>query len=165
MPWTIIVIIVSLFANWWGLLLLPLADWVSYLLCALIAALGVPILALGVKTLGVKAALGKESCTLTCIGGCECRRSVLVTKGNNSYIRNPICLSCVLLAFGAAFGFKSGVGLIVAILALLLAYMRIMLMEQKELHNRFGAEYSEYKSRVGLFIPRFTSILGKHDEN
>lgn len=140
MPWVILVIIVSFFANRSGLPLLPLGEWASYLACAFLAALGISLLALALKV-----------CPLTVVSGHE--RSVLITKGIYSYIRHPICLSCVLLAFSAAIGFRSAVGVILALVALVVVYLHA-LFEERELERRFGREYREYRSRVGTFVPK-----------
>ena len=140
MPWLIVVIIVSLLANRLGLPLLPLAKWVGYIIGAFLAALGVLILALGLKASSFRILIGRD-------------KSVLVTRGVYSYIRHPFCLSCILLAFCAAVGLRSAVGLMIAILALVIIYVRAS-FEEKELERRFGQAYCEYKSQVGMFIPK-----------
>ena len=140
MPWLVVVIIASFFANNSGLPLLPLPEWLSYLTCALLAVLGISLLALGMK-----------ACPLRVLGGRD--RSMLVTDGVYSYVRHPICLSCMLLAFSAAIGFRSAVGLTIAILALIIAYVHVS-FEERELERRFGRAYCEYKSNVGMFVPR-----------
>jgi len=143
-PWVIAVILVSFFANRSGVLFLPLADWLSYSLCALIAILGIVILALGMKACPLRIISGRDS-------------SVLVTHGIYSHIRHPICLSCVLLAFSAAIGFESVAGLMVAILSLIAAYIHALLWEERDLERRFGSEYDVYKRKVGMFIPKPSS--------
>ena len=140
MPWLIVVIIASFFAARSGLPLLPLPDWLSYLTCALLAVLGISLLVLGMK-----------ACPLRILGGRD--KSVLITKGIYSYIRHPICLSCILLAFSAAIGFRSTSGLSIAILALIMAYVHAS-FEERELERRFGRAYREYRSRVGMFVPK-----------
>jgi len=139
-PWLIVVIIASYFAERSGLPLLPLPEWLSYLTCALLAVLGISLLVLGMK-----------ACPLRILGGRD--KSVLITKGIYSYVRHPICLSCILLAFSAAIGFRSTVGLTVAILALIMAYVHAS-FEERGLERRFGRAYCEYKSRVGMFVPK-----------
>jgi protein-S-isoprenylcysteine O-methyltransferase Ste14 len=139
---------VSFFANRSGVLSLPLGDWGSYSVCALLAILGISVLALGMKACPLRVISGRDS-------------SVLVTHGIYSHIRNPICLSCVLLAFSAAVGFKSVAGLAVAILSLIAAYLHASLWEERELERRFGSEYREYKRKVGMFIPRLPSTWNK----
>jgi len=140
-PWVIAVILASFFANRSGVLFLPLADWVSYPLCALLAILGTVILFLGMKACPLRVLSGRDT-------------SVLVTHGIYSHIRHPICLSCVLLSFSAAIGFESIAGLMVAILCLIAAYLHALLWEERELERRFGSEYDEYKRKVGMFIPK-----------
>jgi protein-S-isoprenylcysteine O-methyltransferase Ste14 len=117
-----------------------MAEWVGYLICAFLAVPGVALIVLGVK-----------ACSLRVLSGRD--KSTLVTKGIYSYIRHPICLSCVLLAFSAATGFRSAVGLMIVILAIVIIYGRV-LFEEKELERRFGRAYCEYKSKVGMFVPK-----------
>jgi protein-S-isoprenylcysteine O-methyltransferase Ste14 len=117
-----------------------LAEWVGYLIGAVLAALGVLLLALGLKASSFRILIGRD-------------KSALVTRGIYSYIRHPFCFSCILLAFSAAVGLRSAVGLMIAILALVIIYVRAS-FEEKELERRFGQEYCEYKSKVGMFIPK-----------
>ena len=147
MPWVILVILVSFFANRSEVFLLPLTTWVSYLVCALLAIVGMPLVALGMK-----------ACPLRGISGRD--RSALVTDGIYSYIRHPICLSCILLSFSAAIGFRSTAGLMVAILALIVAYLHSSIWEERELECRFGSEYGEYKRKVGMFFPKLFKSKG-----
>jgi len=140
LPWLIVVIIASFFANKSGSPLLPVPEWLGYLICALLAFLGISLLVLGMK-----------ACHLRILGGRD--KSMLITKGIYSYVRHPICLSCMLLAFSAAIGFRSTIGLTVAILASIIAYVHT-LFEERGLERRFGRAYCEYKSRVGMFIPK-----------
>lgn len=141
MPWVVGVILVSFFTKRSGMLSLPLGNWGNYSVCALLAILGMSVLVLGMKACPLRVISGRDS-------------SVLVTHGIYSYIRHPICLSCVLLAFSAAIGFKSVAGLMVATLSLIAAYLHALLWEERELEQRFGSEYSEYKRKVGMFIPK-----------
>lgn len=141
MPWVIVVFGVCIFADKFGWPLLPLADWTSYLACAFLAILGMSLLALGLKVCPLKILTGHD-------------KSMLVTKGIYSYIRHPLGLSWVVLSFSVAMGFKSIVGLIAAIAVLAIVYLRIVLWEERELEHRFGQEYCEYKSNVGMFVPR-----------
>jgi len=140
-PWVIVVFGVCFFTNKSGWPLLPLADWTSYLACAFLAIPSMSLLALGLKACPPKILTGRD-------------RSILVTKGIYSYIRHPVCLSCAVLSFSVAIGFKSIIGLIAAIAVLAIVYLRIVLWEERELEHRFGLEYREYKSNVGMFIPR-----------
>jgi protein-S-isoprenylcysteine O-methyltransferase Ste14 len=140
-PWVIVVFGVCFFTNESEWPLLPLADWTSYLACAFLAILGMSLLALGLKACPPKILTGRD-------------KSMLVTKGIYSYIRHPVCLSCAVLSFSVAMGFKSITGLIATIAVLVIVYLRIVLWEERELEHRFGQEYCEYKSNVGMFVPR-----------
>jgi len=146
--WIVIVILVSFFASREGMLLLPLADWASYSLCALFT---IPGMAIG--------SLGLKACRL---GVIRLDTPVLITGGIYAYMRHPICLSCVLLTFGVAIGFKSGGGLIVAILASIVAYLHALLWEERRLGRQFGKEYYEYKQKVGMFIPKLSVICNNY---
>lgn len=148
MPWVIVIIVVSYFANKYGLPLLPISDWAGYLVCAFLVMAGMSLAALGVKAASLKVLAGRDPYTL-------------VTKGIYSYIRNPICLSCILLSLSVAMGFKSIIGLIAAILVLAIVYLRIALWEERELKRRFGQEYCDYKNKVGMYIPRLPRTANK----
>jgi protein-S-isoprenylcysteine O-methyltransferase len=106
---------------------------------------GISLSALGVKAASFKILVGVDAHTL-------------ITKGIYSYIRNPICLSCIVLSFSAAIGFKSITGLIAAVLALAIIYLHAVLWEERELKRRFGQQYFDYKKRVGMFIPRLPKV-------
>jgi protein-S-isoprenylcysteine O-methyltransferase Ste14 len=140
-PWVIVVFGVCFFTSKSRWPLLPLADWTSYLACAFLAILGMSRLVLGLKACPPKILIGHD-------------KSMLVTKGIYSYIRHPVCVSCVVLSFSVVMGFKSIIGLIATIAVLAIVYLRIVLWEERELAHRFGQEYCEYKSNVGMFIPR-----------
>jgi len=141
MPWPIAAVVVSLAANAFGVLPLPVAGWLSYPLCAFLGILGVSVLALGIRACSLRVIFGRD-------------RSALITAGIYSYVRHPVCLSCVLLAFSAAIGLKSIPGLAVAVISLVVAYLRASLSEEPELERRFGSDYCKYRCRVGMFIPR-----------
>jgi protein-S-isoprenylcysteine O-methyltransferase Ste14 len=140
LPWLIVVIIASFFANRSALPLLPLPEWLGYLVGTLLAVLGMALLILGMQACPLRILVGRD-------------KSKLITKGIYSYVRHPLCLSCILLAFSAAIGFRSTLGLTIAILALIIAYAHAS-FEEKELERRFGRAYCEYKCRVGMFIPK-----------
>ena len=148
MPWVIVIIVVSYFANRYGLPFLPISDVIGYLICAFLAMAGMSLAVLGVKAASPRVLIGSD-------------RSILITGGIYSYIRNPICLSCILLSFSVAMGFKSIIGLIAAALALAIVCLRIVLWEERGLKRRFGKEYCEYKSNVGMFVPRLPRTANK----
>ena len=78
----------------------------------------------------------------------------LLTTGPFKYCRNPMTLGTILAYLGLSLAAATSVGiLIVAALAgLLLVYLKRM--EEKELAERFGEEYLEYRREVPFIIPR-----------
>ena len=79
--------------------------------------------------------------------------SRLLTEGIYARIRHPRYVEFALGAIGWAF-FANHVGAYaVAILMLGLIYL-VVLLEERELRERFGAEYEEYCRRVPRFLPR-----------
>ena len=83
----------------------------------------------------------------------------LVIKGPYTYCRNPMTLGTTIFYTGVAIWLGSlsafGSGLIYP--AGILTYIK--LIEEKELEERFGSEYLEYKKRTPFLIPDF----GKKD--
>lgn len=78
----------------------------------------------------------------------------LVVQRPYTYCRNPMSLGTVILYLGIAIwiGSLSAVGLNLLFAALLMVYNK--LVDEKELAERFGSEYLEYKGRTPLLIPR-----------
>jgi protein-S-isoprenylcysteine O-methyltransferase Ste14 len=73
-----------------------------------------------------------------------------VTTGIYRLIRHPSYLGLLLTALGWAFGFCSGVGLL--LLALLLLLRRIH-AEERLLELQFGEEYRAYAKRTSRLLP------------
>ncbi len=76
----------------------------------------------------------------------------LVTNGIYRTIRNPSYLGLLVMGFGWALAFRSGVGLGLAALNLPVLMARIN-AEEKLLLRQFGAEYSAYCSRTWRLVP------------
>lgn len=76
----------------------------------------------------------------------------LVTDGVYGMIRHPSYLGLIVIGFGWALAFRSGVGLLLAALMIppLLARIR---SEERLLHEQFGEEYDAYRSRTSRLIP------------
>jgi protein-S-isoprenylcysteine O-methyltransferase Ste14 len=76
----------------------------------------------------------------------------LVTDGIYGMIRHPSYLGLIVMGFGWALAFRSGVGLLLAALMIppLLARIR---SEEGLLHAQFGEEYDAYRSRTSRLIP------------
>ena len=79
----------------------------------------------------------------------------LVVKRPYTYCRNPMTLGTTAFYFGFAIwtGSLSGLGLSLIYPVVMLVYIK--LIEEKELEQRFGVEYLEYKRRTPFLLPRF----------
>jgi protein-S-isoprenylcysteine O-methyltransferase Ste14 len=79
----------------------------------------------------------------------------LIVKGPYTYCRNPMTLGTVIFYLGVAIWLGSiaavGLGLIYPVG--ILTYIK--LIEEKELQDRFGSEYLEYKQRTPFLLPSF----------
>ena len=78
----------------------------------------------------------------------------VVTDGPYAYTRNPMLTGNYLIFFGLGFWYKS-IALTFIITPLFIAgnYFHLKCVEEKELELRLGEEYTEYKSKVPMFIP------------
>ena len=78
----------------------------------------------------------------------------LVVKGPYTYCRNPMTLGTAIFYLGVAIwlGSFSAMGLGLVYPVGILIYIK--LIEEKELEDRFGYEYLEYKKRTPFLIPR-----------
>jgi NTE family protein len=74
--------------------------------------------------------------------------------GPYEYIRNPVYLGLLLLAFGLAVGFRSLLG-VVLMPVWFLGALFLTVVEEKRFHELLGPAYLEYKRTVpGRFLPR-----------
>lgn len=76
----------------------------------------------------------------------------LVTTGVYGRIRNPSYLGLLINMLGWALVFRSGVGIIICALTLVVLIARIR-AEERMLHEQFGAEFEEYCARSKRLIP------------
>jgi protein-S-isoprenylcysteine O-methyltransferase Ste14 len=76
-----------------------------------------------------------------------------MTSGIYSSIRHPHNLANMLLNLGIAFGFKSAIGLVIAVVAIIVGYW-FTLEEEELLIQQFGDRYREYKAEVPMYIPK-----------
>jgi protein-S-isoprenylcysteine O-methyltransferase Ste14 len=76
----------------------------------------------------------------------------LVTDGLYSRIRNPSYLGLLILSLGWALAFRSGVGVLLAVLNIppLIARMN---SEERLLQAQFGQEYEAYRARTRRLLP------------
>lgn len=78
----------------------------------------------------------------------------LVTRGAFSIVRHPTYLAHTLM-FSGVFLITEAVAVgIVTLLDFLFIHLIIIPLEERELTNRFGEEYMQYKGRVPRFFPR-----------
>jgi protein-S-isoprenylcysteine O-methyltransferase Ste14 len=76
----------------------------------------------------------------------------LVTTGLYGVIRHPSYLGLFVLTLGWGLAFRSGVGVIIAVLMLVVLLARIE-AEERLLSETFGAEYDAYRSRTWRLVP------------
>ena len=81
----------------------------------------------------------------------------LVVEKPYSYCRNPLAFGLVNFYFGISIfiGSPSSVVVVFVFSAIILSYIK--LIEEKELEQRYGDEYVEYKRRTPFIIPRLKS--------
>jgi protein-S-isoprenylcysteine O-methyltransferase Ste14 len=78
----------------------------------------------------------------------------LVTNGLYAVIRHPSYLGLFVSVLGWALAFRSGVGVIIAVMMLVVLLARIK-SEERLLSETFGAEYDAYRARTWRLIPYF----------
>ena len=78
----------------------------------------------------------------------------LLTQGPYRYCRNPMTFGTILayLGLGIAVGTIAGTALVLGFAACLVLYLKRM--EERELAERFGDAYLQYKRDVPFIIPR-----------
>jgi protein-S-isoprenylcysteine O-methyltransferase Ste14 len=79
----------------------------------------------------------------------------LVVQRPYTYCRNPMTLGTTAFYLGIAIWTGSLSALILALIYPVGILIYIKLVEEKELEQRFGVEYLEYKRRTPFLIPRF----------
>jgi protein-S-isoprenylcysteine O-methyltransferase Ste14 len=136
------VIPVGVLTVWFGFLLLPISWLFAWLVCGGIFALGIYVWVLSKREFDRS---GQNLHSKTGV--------TLVTSGIYASIRHPHYLAHMLFCLSFALGFKSFVGLLIAIVEVILEYW-FTLEEEKELIQQFGDGYREYKARVPMFIPK-----------
>ncbi len=104
----------------------------------------------GAKLIAV-AILGRTWCALY-IGGRKLHE--LVKSGPYSVVRNPLYIFSCMGAFGVGLGTASFVFAAVMTLMAALVFRSIIQIEEEILEERFGASFTEYKTRVPRLWPR-----------
>lgn len=80
------------------------------------------------------------------------RQGHLLTEGPYARIRHPRYIEVVMWTFAYAFIANYVGAYVLALLTPLLVHL-VVLLEERELRDRFGQEYVEYCARVPRYIP------------
>lgn len=123
----------------------PFSCFWGMMIGMILLASGFFILVSALKTLKIKRAFGGELYKSKA-------ESKLITTGIYAYTRNPVYLGSILLFLGWFFIFLFTFLLVMTFLFMILFYF-VAKWEEKELYERFGDEYLQYKQKVPLFIP------------
>jgi protein-S-isoprenylcysteine O-methyltransferase Ste14 len=79
----------------------------------------------------------------------------LVTQGPYAYSRNPMTLGALILYLGIGFWLGSGVVITLCVVVFIILLRFIYIHETRELAQRFGEPYLEYRERTPFLFPRF----------
>lgn len=79
----------------------------------------------------------------------------LVTQGPYAYSRNPMTLGALFMYLGIGIWMGSGVVVLLTVIVFSALLTFIYFHETRELTERFGESYLEYKKTVPFLIPRF----------
>jgi protein-S-isoprenylcysteine O-methyltransferase Ste14 len=79
---------------------------------------------------------------------------VFVVSGPYRLCRNPIAACVVGMLLGEAFALSSTGVFMLFLAAMPIAHLQVILLEEPLLHERFGAEYEDYRKRVPRWMPR-----------
>ena len=80
----------------------------------------------------------------------------LVTSGPYSHTRNPMTLGALFLYTGIGIWMNSGVLIILSFIIFSILLTFIYFHETRELRERFGADYLEYRKSTPFLIPKFS---------
>ncbi len=76
-----------------------------------------------------------------------------VAAGPYRFVRNPMYVGALLLLLGLGLYWRSGVTVLLALPAFVLAHLLVVLYEEPVLRRKFGAEYELYLRHVNRWIP------------
>jgi protein-S-isoprenylcysteine O-methyltransferase Ste14 len=79
----------------------------------------------------------------------------LVVRGLYRYVRNPMYVGVLTVILGWVAVYRSAALVLYAIVVATVFHLFIVLYEERHLQRVFGTEYSEYRTRVGRWLPRF----------
>jgi protein-S-isoprenylcysteine O-methyltransferase Ste14 len=79
---------------------------------------------------------------------------VLIVRGLNRYVRNPMYIGVLMMILGQAAFFGSTHVLYYAAFFLLVVNLFVLLYEEPHLRKQFGASYEEYLRTVPRWVPK-----------
>lgn len=85
----------------------------------------------------------------------EQRASVLNTTGMYSVVRNPLYLANFIILIGVILSIKVWWLVLIFSLVFFIYMERIILAEEKFLHDKFGEQYDTWRQKTPVIIPRF----------
>lgn len=83
------------------------------------------------------------------------RAEVLNTSGMYSIVRNPLYLGNFIIILGVALSIKVWWLVIIVSMFFFIYMERIILAEEKFLHDKFGPVYDEWRQKTPVIIPNF----------
>jgi protein-S-isoprenylcysteine O-methyltransferase Ste14 len=81
----------------------------------------------------------------------------LTTTGPYAYTRNPLYLGTFVMGGGIAAASGAWWFVVIYVMLYLLIYVPVMIAEAETLGQLFASEYSDYRRKVPLFVPRLTA--------
>ena len=79
----------------------------------------------------------------------------LVVRGLYRYTRNPIYVGVLTVLLGWCVMFRGMNLLIYAFCVAVCFHLFVVFYEERRLRLQFGAEYDDYRAKVGRWLPRF----------
>lgn len=130
-----------------------------------VRTLGGPILPPLAQSIGIALMIAGGAIVLWCVGvftllgkgtpaPFDAPRS-FVPSGPYRWVRNPMYVGAFTVLAGFGLLHRSVAMLLFVIPVALLFHMFVILYEEPTLQRRFGAEYSDYRTQVRRWIPRF----------
>jgi len=83
----------------------------------------------------------------------------LIIRGPYRYCRNPMISGVLFVLLGETMILNSVNILIIACVFFIINTIYFILMEEPDLHERFGKEYEVYKKNVPRWIPKFKPYI------
>ncbi len=83
-----------------------------------------------------------------------CKNRVLCTWGPYSLVRHPLYLANSLIALAVCIACNNPAVAIPLLAAFALLYWQLIVREEQQLRERFGAQWDEYAARVPMLVPR-----------